>query len=214
MKRTLLSIGFWLGLTTLAAAQCAQVSGINSVPVPGITCASEPIVTTYAATSVGLVPVAAGPTDMACITGSATKTVRVQYVGVSGSGTAISIPILLMKRASANTGAASALTTAIPVPYPLDSTNTAASATTQAWITANPTIVDTSPGIVDSAILGLVATTVGAGVSPGVVFNYTNRNFNQAVVLRGIAQQLCVNGNTVAQTSLLNITFRWTEAAQ
>lgn len=214
MKRTLLTIGLWLGLTTLAAAQCAQVSGINSVPVPGITCASEPIATTYGATSVGLVPVAAGPTDMACITGSATKVVRVQYVRVSGSGTAISIPILLMKRASANTGAASALTTALPVPYALDSTNTAATATTQAWITANPTIVDTSPGILDAANLGLVATTVGAGVATSVIFDYTARNFNQAIVLRGIAQQLCVNGNTIAQTSLLNITFRWTEAAQ
>jgi hypothetical protein len=150
---------------------------------------------------------------MACITGSATKVIRVQYVGVSGSGTAISIPILLMKRASANTGAASALTTALPVPYSLDSTNAAASATTLAWITANPTITDSSPGILDSGILGLVATTVGAGVAPGLTFDYTGRNYNQAIVLRGVAQQLCVNGNTIAQTSLLNITFRWTESA-
>lgn len=211
MKKFLLALGILFGLTTGAFAQCVAVGGINSVPVPGLNCLSEPTVVTYGATSVGLVPVAAGPTDMACITGSATKTIRVQYVGVSGSGTAISIPILLIKRASANTGAASALTTALPVPYALDSTNAAATATTPAWITANPTITDSAGGILDSGILGLVATTVGAAVSPGLSFNYTGRNYSQAITLRGIAQQLCVNGNTVAQTSLLNITFRWTE---
>lgn len=214
MKRLLLIVVALLGLSAPAMAQCVSMGGVNSVPSTGVNCLFESTVPTYGATSVGLVPVAAGPTDMACITGSATKVVRVQSVSVSGSGTAISIPILLMKRASANTGAASALTTALPVPYALNSTDPAPTATTQAWITANPTIVDTSPGILDSGILGLVATTVGAGVSPGLVFDYTARNFNEAIVLRGVAQQLCVNGNTIAQTSLLNITFKWTESAQ
>lgn len=212
MKRLLLSLLALVALATSASAQCVSMSGVNSVPANGVNCLFEPTVPTFAATSVALVPVAAGPTDMACITGSATKVVRVQFVRVSGSGTAISIPILLMKRASADTGAGSAVGTQIPVPYALDSANTA-TATTTAWITANPTIVDTSPGIVDSAILGLVATTVGAGASSGVTFNYNERNYSTGIVLRGIAQQLCVNGNTIAQTSLLNITFKWTESA-
>lgn len=212
MKRILLSIGFLLGLTTLVSAQCAQVSGINSVPVPGITCPSEPIVTTYGATGVGIVP-ASTATDLACITGSATKTIRLQYVRVSGSsGTLINVPITLVKRASADTGGTAALTTALPVPYSLDSANAAASATTIAY-TANPTIVDSSPGILDNDIV--VFSTTGTASSNGaIVFDYTGRNYMQAPILRGIAQQLCVNLNaTTVSTGLVNITFRWTEAA-
>lgn len=212
MKRILLSIGLLLGLTTLASAQCAQVSGINSVPVPGITCASEPIVTTYGATSVGVVPASAA-TDLACITGSATKTIRLQYVRVSGSaGTLINVPITLLKRASADTGGTPATSTALPVPYSLDSSNAAASATTIAY-TANPTVVDTSPGILDNDIVALV-TTGTASTNGAIIFDYTARNFMQAPVLRGIAQQLCVNLNATTVTSgVVNITFRWTEAA-
>lgn len=212
MKRTLLSIGLLLGLTTLASAQCAQVSGINSVPVPGITCASEPIVTTYGATSVGVVP-ASATTDLACLTGSATKTIRLQYVRVSGSaGTLINVPVTLLKRASADTGGTAATSTALPVPYSLDSTNVAASATTIAY-TANPTLVDSAPGILDNDIMALV-TTGTASTNGAIVFDYSARNFMQAPVLRGIAQQLCVNLNATTITSgVVNVTFRWTEAA-
>lgn len=212
MKRTLLSIGLLLGLTTLASAQCAQVSGINSVPVPGITCASEPIVTTYGATSVGVVPASAA-TDLACLTGSATKTIRLQYIRISGSaGTLINVPVTLLKRASADTGGTAATSTALPVPYSLDSTNAAASATTIAY-TANPTLVDSAPGILDNDIVALV-TTGTASTNGAIVFDYTARNFMQAPVLRGIAQQLCVNLNaTTISSGVVNVTFRWTEAA-
>lgn len=212
MKRILLSIGLLLGLTTLASAQCAQVSGINSVPVPGITCASEPIVTTYAATSVGVVPASAA-TDLACITGSATKTIRVQYIRISGSsGTLVNVPITILKRASADTGGTPATSTALPVPYSLDSSNAAASATTIAY-TANPTLVDATPGILDNDIVAFV-TTGTASTNGAIIFDYTARNFMQAPVLRGIAQQICVNLNAITVTTgSVNISFRWTEAA-
>lgn len=212
MKKLLLSLGLWLGLTTLAAAQCVAVGGVNTVPQTGMNCLSEPSVGTYGATSVGLIP-AASATDIACITGSATRVVRLQRVMISGSGTAISVPVLLRKNASANSGGTASLTTAIPVPYALDSNNAAATATTVAW-TANPTVNDTTPGILDNGNLGLVATTVGAAVQPGLVFNYADRTFSQAPTLRGIAQQLCINLNGTTPTALLNISFRWTEATQ
>ncbi len=212
MKKLLLSLGLWLGLTTLAAAQCIAVGGVNSVPQPGMNCASEPSITTYGATSVALIP-AASATDIACLTGSATRVIRLQRVMVSGSGTAISVPVLLRKNASANTGGTLAVTTALPVPYALDSANVAATATTSAW-TANPTVTDSAPGILDNGNLGLVATTVGAAVQLGLVFNYMDRSYSQAPILRGVAQQLCVNLNATSPTALLNISFRWTEAAQ
>lgn len=197
-------------LPNLAQAQCLGVGGINTVPQTGVTCPSEPTVPTYGATSIGLVPAAAA-TDIACLIGSATRTVRLQAIRMSGSGTAISVPVIIMKRASLNTGGTAATSTALPAAYPFDSGNAAATATLNAW-TANPTIVDTSPGILSNANLGLVATTVGAAVQPYLLFDYTERFYSQAITLRGAAQQFCVNLNATTPTALLNISFRWTES--
>lgn len=213
MLKFLLATVLTLGIPSLASAQgCLGVGGVNTVPQTGVVCLSEPTTATYGATSVGLVPAAAA-TDIACITGSATRIGRIQSVRVSGSGTAISVPVTLLKRASANTGGTAATGTALPVPYAFDSTNPAATLTTTAW-TANPTIVDSTPGILSNANLGLVATTVGAAVQPYILFDFTERMYSQAITLRGIAQQLCVNLNATTPTALLNVTFRWTEQPQ
>lgn len=210
MRRILLSLGLLLGFAFSAQAQCISVGGVNNVPQPGMACLSEPSVTSYVATGIAIVP-AASATDIACITGSATKTVRVELVRVVGTGTAITIPVVLAKRASANTGGTATTGGAIPVPYALDSTNAAATATTVAW-TANPTIVDTTPGVTDIQFLGLAATTTST--AGNVTFNYTDRLYMQAPILRGIAQQLCVNLNATSPTASLSVSFRWTEAAQ
>lgn len=212
MKKLLLGLAGLLLATCGAEAQCISVGGVNTVPQVGVSCLSEPTVDTYAATSVGLVPAAAA-TDIACLTGSATRVVRLQAVRVSGSGTAISVPVLIMKHASANTGGTAATSTALPVPYALDSTDATVTATTTAY-TANPTIADSSPGIIDNGNLGVVATTVGAAVQPYLLFDYSSRNFSEAPTLRGVAQQICVNLNGTTPTALLNISFRWTEAPQ
>lgn len=212
MRRLLLSLAALAALASPAAAQCVAVGGVNSVPQPGMSCASEPTVPTYAATGVGIVP-AASATDIACITGSATRVLRIQSVRVSGSGTAISVPVLLRKNASADTGGTPATSTALPVAYALDSANPTSTATLIAY-TANPTIPDSAPGILSNANLGLVATTVGAAVQPYVLFDFAERTFSEAPTLRGIAQQICVNLNATSPTALLNVTFRWTEAPQ
>lgn len=213
MKRLLLSLGLLVALVASASAQCVAVGGVNSVPQTGMGCASEPTIATYGATSVGLVP-AASATDVFCLTGSATKVIRVQRLRLSGSaGTLVNVPITVLKRASANTGGTLATTTALPAAYALDSTNVAATATLSAW-TANPTLVDSAPGILAAATLGL--STTGTTLSgTGVLFDWESRNFMQAVTLRGIAQQMCVNFNAVSVSSgVVNINVAWTEAAQ
>ena len=215
MRKLLLAGVAWAALSAPALAQnqgCVGVGGVNTVPTIGVSCAQEPTTTTYGATSVGLIPASAA-TDIACLSGSATKVVRLQMVKISGSGTAISVPVLLKKNASLDTGGTAATSTALPVAYALDSANAAASATVTAF-TANPTINDTAPGILDNGNLGLVATTVGAAVQPYVLWDYAERNFAQAPLLRTAAQQLCVNLNATSPTALLNVTFRWTEAPQ
>lgn len=212
MRKTLLTLGFLLGLSAPAWAQvpCIGVGGVNSVPQVGVTCGQEPAINSYAATGLGIVPASAA-TDIACITGNATTVTRVQNIRVSGTGTAISIPIVITKHASANTLGTPATGTALPVPYKLDSTDIAPLATTTAY-TANPTINDATPGIIDVSSLGLAATT--ATNSATINFDYDDRNYIEAPTLRGVAQQVCVNLNGTSPTALLNVTFKWTESPQ
>lgn len=215
MKRTLLSIGFLLGLTTLASAQCANVSGINSVPVPGLNCQQEPAVASFAASGYGIVP-ASSATDIACITGSATKIVRVQWVRVSGTaGTLVTLPIILNKHTVANTGGTAAATTALPVPVSLDTgivTTAAATATTTAY-TANPTVDATALQV--DALVASFNTTSALVNGTQAFFDFKSRNFMAAPSLRGVAQQLCVNLGAISVSSgLLAVSFGWTEATQ
>lgn len=210
MKKFLLSLALLLGLCAQASAQCVSVGGVNSVPQTGVVCLSEPSVATFSATGIAIVP-AATATDIACITGSATRVVRIQAIRVVGTGTAITIPVVLTKHAAANTGGTAATGTALPVPYALDSNNPAATATTTAY-TANPTITDSTPGLIDIQFLGLAATTTST--AGNLNFNHEGRNYSEGLTLRGIAQQYCVNLNGTSPTASLSVSFRWTEAAQ
>lgn len=213
MKRILLSLGLWLGLTVLASAQCVSAGGINSVPMTGLGCLTEPTVPTYSATGVGIAP-ASSATDIACLTGSTSKVIRVQRMRVSGTaGTLISVPVLITKHVAANTGGTAATGTALPVPYTIDTNNVAVTATATSY-TANPTIADAAPGIVTAAILplGLTGTALA---SSGVLFDFGDLNYAEKPTLRGVAQQLCVNLNSTSPSSgLVNVSFFWTEAAQ
>lgn len=215
MKRIFLSIGLFLGLTTLASAQCVSVGGINSVVIPGMSCLSEPAIATFGAAGYGIVP-ASSATDVACITGSATKTVRVQSVRVSGTaGTLITLPVILTKHTVANTGGTAAATTALPVPVSFDTTTAttaSASATTTAY-TANPT-VDATALIIDGMVASFNVTSALVNGSQAN-FDYRNRTYSEAPTLRGIAQQLCVNlGGISVSSGLLAVAFTWTEATQ
>jgi hypothetical protein len=214
MKRFLLSLGLVLWASAaMAQLGCVGVGGINSVPQIGIACLSEPTVDTYGATSVALVPVAAGATDFFCIAGSATRTVRLQRIRVYGTATTIvTVPVLVMKHASLDTGAASATGTQIPIPYAYDSTDAAPTATTRAWITANPTITDAAPGIISGQGLTL---NLPAAVSAGVTFDWESRNYLEAPTLRGVNQEVCLNLNTTAVVAgLLYTHVTWTESIQ
>lgn len=210
MKKLLLGLAFLFGFVASASAQCVGITGVNSVPQVGFVCQTDPTVPSYAATGIGIVP-ASSATDVSCITGSATKVVRVKQVRVGGSaGTAVTVPVTLRFHITPNTGGTPTTSTALPVPYALDSGNAAATATTTAY-TANPTIADASPGLVDALGVALVLTS-GSGALSTSTFNV---DATQSIVLRGINQQLCVNFNAVTVSSgLVTVSYRWTEAAQ
>lgn len=217
MKKTLLALGLLLGLSAPALAQvpCIGVGGVNTVPQTGIGCQSEYIVPTYAAVSQGLVPGTA-PTDIACLSGSATKVVRVKKIRLSGTaGTAINITAYLTKHVSADTGGTLATGTALPAPYPIDSTFPTVTATAQAW-TANPTINDAAPGIIagQTVFLPVTSTAVDAGQH---VWDFAGGQiWESPPVLRGVAQQICVNlnGVTAPSSGLMSVEFYWTEWPQ
>lgn len=213
MKKLLLASLLALGLFApiAAQAQCVSAGGVNSVPTVGQNCLFESTINTYVATSIGLVPASAA-TDIACITGGAGKVVRVLSVRVSGStGTAISTLVVIVKRASINTGGTPATGTALPVPYRMDATDLAPVATTTAY-TANPTIVDTSPGLIDAGTASFALTTTAGGAP--LQFNWLTHIYNEPPTLRAATQQVCVNlnGATIA-TGLLSVSFLWTEGA-
>lgn len=219
IKRILLAFALVGALAAPSFAQvntfnggCSAANGINSVPRNGVSCPSDSIAPTFGATSIGLVP-ASSATDVACISGNATNIVRVQGIRISGTaGTLVSLPVVITKHASANSGGTAATSTALPVPYRYDSLNPASLATTTAY-TTNPTINDSTPGIIDAGIVTLNVTTVAGGAP--VSFNWLTRAYNEAPVLRGIAQQVCVNLNGVSVSSgLLAISFIWTEQSQ
>ena len=217
MRRLLLTALVWAALCASATAQapCLGIGGVNTVPVVGISCIQDSIIPTYSATSIGLAPGTA-PTDIACLTGSATRTVRVKQVRVSGTaGTAINIVAVLTKHATADTLGTPATSTALPVPYSNDSGFPAATATTTAY-TANPTINDAAPGLISAQTVFLPATATAGAALPTIFYWDDGGPAMSPPVLRGVAQQLCVNlnGVTAPSSGLMTIAFQWTEQTQ
>lgn len=212
MKRILLALGLLVGLSVGAQAQCIGAGNSNVATQPGVNCNSEPTIASFAAMGYGIVP-ASSATDVACLTGGTGKVVRVQRVRVSGTaGTLVTLPVLLNKHTVANTGGTAAVTTALPVPVKLDSANVAAVATTTAY-TGNPTIDGTAAQL-DAITIAL--NTTSALVAGGAAdFNFAARTFYQPPILRGAAQQVCVNLGAISVSSgLLAVSFYWTEAGQ
>lgn len=215
MKKLLLSAVALLALSCGAQAQCIGVGGINNVPQPGIVCAQDSVVATYSVTSIGIVPTTA-PTDIFCLTGSATRTVRVKQVRVTGTaGTAINITTYLMKHTVANTAgtAASTEATGLPTIVQMDSTLAAVSATATAY-TANPTI-DATRTFFSAQTMLLPVTSTAVTANPAL-WNFDAPSSFSPPVVRGIAQQLCVgyNGVTTPSSGVVSVNMIFTEQPQ
>jgi hypothetical protein len=150
------------------------------------------------------VAAAATATDIATITGSATKTVLVQRVIITGIQTTAGLAeVLLIKRSTADTGGTSTGQTAVPH----DSLDAAATATVLAY-TANPGALGTAVGTFRRAYAPIGGAT--SVVNPIVVFDFGDKG--QALTLRGIAQQLAVNLNGVTLTGgTFDIVIEWYE---
>lgn len=147
--------------------------------------------------------VAANATDIFNIIGSATKTVRINRIRISGSttsGSPVKVGIQAIKRSTANTGGTRVATSMVPH----DSTSAAATANVGHY-TANPTTLGTSVGVVRTVQIAFNQSGLTGG---DILWDFRD----QPIILRGVAQQLCVNFNATSVTgSLISIDVEWTE---
>lgn len=206
MKRVLITLGA-LGLAaSLSALALAQApvgsAGVGSVPAPGLITGFQNYTQTYTAGYIGLVP-AASATDVVCIAGSATKTIAVTKIQLSGTaGTLVSVPITLVRRVTVDTGGTAGGTTANPANnIAKHDTNNATATAVPISYTANPTITDSAPTYLQTANLTFPVTSAGTSIAP---LHWTYGNIatgEQPLILRGAAAQLCLNFNAVSISS-------------
>ena len=163
---------------------------------------SQGNIPTYSACITGLVP-AASCTNLLELVGSATKTVKLRRVRLSGfAGTAISVPVSLNYQSAADTGG----TATQPTVVPNDPGDAAGTAVLNAY-TANPT-VGTTVGALAQGSLHLPATT-----GSGEVLDFTwDRPGVKCPTIRGVAQCLSVNLNgTSVSSGKVEAYVEWTE---
>lgn len=173
-------------------------------PLPVLSTPQDGAKFTYGA-AITATTVAATPTDVFTITGSATKTVKIRHISIDGTQTTGGVVnILVIKRSTANTGGTSTLPTAVPY----DSANPAATAVVRSY-TVNPTALGTAVGTIHSEKLFVSATT---GTPDELKFDYTEHSPIQPITLRGATEVLAINLNSVTVTgNSFNMDITWTE---
>ena len=180
-----------------------QLAAPGAIGIPSVN--TEGTKLTYSNGVVAFTPVATA-TDFWALIGSASKTIRLLNLVITGMATAAaSVDIQLLKRSTANTGS----TPVDPAIVPHDSNDTAASAIVRTYTASNPTL-GTSLGVVRGQRLNLGA----AGAAGKIEWSFATRN-GKGLVLRGVAQSACLNwgGVAVPAGTVLSIEVEWTEEA-
>lgn len=169
---------------------------------------------TNASPAVGFTPAAAA-TDIAIISGSASKTIRILSVQMFGTATAATnIDLLLIKRSGPNSGG-----TFVACPF-LTSLNTAngASSTvaTCGHYTVNPTSLGASDGVVARKKIMLPIATTPIPSADNYLWHplHSSAQLADTIVLNGVNEFLAVNNNAAAipaGSSQWYVIYQWTE---
>ncbi len=198
------------GVTPVAASVNAIGSNV-SLRVNELAVSAAPVdgtKATYSAAVTAQAPTAAATTDIFMLIGSATKTVKVTSLRISGqiATTAIYVEYQLFKRSTADTGGTATTLTAVP----LDSANAAATAVASTFASTGPT-VGTPVGQIAAVRVSLPITGTVSVNQPIVLIGPGGPS--QVVTLRGVAQCLCINCNTktFGTAPLFDIDLTWTE---
>lgn len=185
----------------------AQVPSINSTlnSVFTLTYDNSTMKPTYSATGTG--PIATNSTDICSLAGSATKTIKVRRILLSGSATAVvTDPVAILKRSTAN-AASSGASIMNQVPY--DSANSAGTSALAEFHSVAPQTLGTLVGMIADPLITFSNYTTG--ISNGQQRLYYGE-FGSPIVLRGVAQMVAVNHNASAPTgAFITCTFEWTE---
>jgi hypothetical protein len=196
MKRLAVALLAALFATTAFAADFTDIAITNGQPYPG-----RKVVRVgengyrYAGTAFSMV---ATPTAVIVIQGSATKTVLIKSIKLSGAATAYgSMPFTLVRRSTAGTLGSAALTAVTA--GKLDTDNAAASAVVSTVGTANYTTLGTAVATLAAGRLNMPALGSAATSSAGnpLVWHFSD-GFTQPLTLRGTGQYLTIEGNGAA----------------
>lgn len=189
--------------------------GTNSIGTVGLNAGTNAIGTvaitpntslaTYSACYVGLTTQAT-PTDIFTVTGSATKTVTINKVQISGTQGTVAMRLFnFITRSSADSGGTCVAATT----GPLDQNDAAATASA-AGCNPSPTTLGTLSAYVGTSEFVIPATTGVDSTWPQVT-KWGEPGSGQGVVLRGTSQQFVINMPASATTTTLNLCVNWTE---
>lgn len=187
------------GLTTIDNATPVVVA-LNQPPFPVSLDGAE---ATYTASILGLVP-ASLSTDIFEISGSATKTIKVRRIRVTGTRTtSASHDTILLKRSTLNSGG----TFTNPIMVRHDTNNNLATAAVKAY-TANPTL-GTLIGNLSADKQFLNTPNTGSSDVRDYVLTESGA---QPIFLRGINESVSINLNGVTMNGgNMDIWVEWTE---
>ena len=158
--------------------------------------------TTYSSGDVNIANTGAG--DVLCIAGSATKTVYVKRFRVSGTATsAIITTASVIKRSALGSGGTPVTETLVPN----DSANPASTATVTGY-----TVSPTSGAAVGTMRTRKVAVGVqgATATSSESLFDFADY-YDQPLVLRGVAQNACINTGAAGSGGSWAVDVEWTE---
>lgn len=194
--------------TSMGAFQDA--AGVN-IPLTSV----DSSVPTYRA-SASFTPVTASALTLFQIQGSATKTVRIKRICLSGSAaTAVATMVAYVQRTSAAGTGGTAVT---PTIAKNDSASAAATAVVSHYTTGAQSVGTAVGGPLSFFQVPLTITavpTVGLPV-PYTVFPENGVAIGQSLVLRGIADFVCVVNSapaSFANAPVIQYTIEWTEDA-
>lgn len=160
------------------------------------------IAQTYRSTGFALTA-ATSATDLMILSGSASKTIRVKRIKISGShATGLTTPIKILLRNVANSSGTPTVQTIVP----LDSNNAVATAVATSYAG-----VPTTGGLIGNIDTFLISLALVTGTNSAPLLIEFGKEGVQEVILRGVAQSICVNLNAATTAGTFYITFEWTE---
>ena len=192
-------------LTIDATSKAARVTPYNS---DGSYAGEK--ATYRAATLVPFVPAVAANVPWFLIEGSATKTIIVKRIAVSGA-TLTAVAYLTVNVAKFSTAASGGTATSAPL-VPMDSNFAAATAAFVKYYTAVPTAGTLVGSIATSRTLFQATTAAAAGLTRDYVFDFGDMPETKGVVLRGAAHGLGLIWPVApATTPTISVDIEWTE---